>query len=103
MGRRTPKYDSDGSKIKYGHKGETGPTAGRKAETITATFPADIGERSKRVFFGQRALVLEQDEDGREYLSAHADTAEAWEFLRQHRSDERYRSPVELVAEAAPR
>lgn len=44
----------------YGEKGGTSATAGRKSETIVAVIAGE--EYRKRVFFGQRFLVVSQRE-----------------------------------------
>jgi hypothetical protein len=44
----------------YGKKGGTSATSGRKAETIVGK-ASDGAEYRKRVFFGQRALVVTKD------------------------------------------
>lgn len=42
----------------YGKKGGIGATAGRKAERISAISPHDGAVFTKRVYFGQRWLVV---------------------------------------------
>lgn len=80
----------------YGMKGGTSRTAGRKAETITATF-VDGSVRTKRVFFGQRALTLCADEQG-EIVQAHSDMAAAMAYLARVPGD---MYPAQLAAAAS--
>ena len=58
---------------KYGTRGGTSRTAGRKAETVH--FPLGL---TKRVFFGQRWGVISQpDENSKLHIYMHATEAEA--------------------------
>jgi hypothetical protein len=81
----------------YGRRGGEGPTAGKTAETIEATFFPGC-TRSKRVFGGQRALTLIADEQG-ELVQAWADLAAAQAYIAR---TDRDRYPAQLAAAATP-
>lgn len=81
----------------YGQKGGQGPTRGRKAETIQATICGQAYR--KRVFFGQRALVLLAREDGAEVLTAWADEDAGRKHLSHVHGDD---WPVQIVVRAEP-
>lgn len=53
----------------FGKRGGTGATAGRKAETIAATIAGTTYR--KRVFFGQRFIVVSQYEGQKPVITAH--------------------------------
>lgn len=82
---------------RYGTKGGTSATAGRKAETICAEV---FGQTyTKRVFFGQRFLVVSQaDADSEPMISAWPTHADAM----RHSEQVSHICPVAMVLEAHP-
>jgi hypothetical protein len=82
----------------YGQRGGTSATAGRKAETIEATFP-DGSVRRKRVFSGQRAMTLCASEEFGEIVTAWEDLPIAQAHLARVNGDD---WPVQFAAIARP-
>jgi hypothetical protein len=78
----------------YGQRGGEGPTRGRRAETIEASF-CGVAYR-KRVFFGQRWLALSQNERGESVVTAWESEERANQHLLHVSGDD---WPVQLVAE----
>jgi hypothetical protein len=76
-----------------------GPTAGKRAEVVEAIFPGGRVVR-KRVFKGQRALLLLEDEAGNLDVTAWLDIEAAQRHLDGLPGWIIERWPVQLVARA---
>lgn len=79
---------------RYGQKGGDGPTRGRRAETLRDP----VSGLTKRVFFGQRYLLVQQADEASKPLVRAYHSREAAET--QLRRDRRFNLTVEYVSRA---